>query len=438
MEIALTAAYSALFIFLIGKWKFFRLHEIPVSFIKSGFILKLLAGISLGLIYTFYYTDRCTADTYKFFDDSKVLYDAFFTSKSDFFRILTGINAGSNDLIAYYNTMNNWYDVYSPFNDNRTMIRFNAILRFLSFGYYYVHVVFICFLSLTGIVAIVKVLQKTYPHLAGEFLFILICTPSVLFWGSGLLKDSLVYFSLGITLFTFSSIIDSGAGAKKILLFVLSLALLMITKFQVFLLIIPLIVAWGLSMKLKTKPLFIYGLVSAAFVLLLIIPGTINSRFDLPLLLAQKQNSFINLAETTQAGSIMQIPQLEPSLFSVLWHAPSGFLNALLRPNLLDGGGALNLIAGIENTIILIFGIWCLLRTKFRTVKNEPLLWFCIFYVVSSFTLTGTITPVLGALVRYKAQALPFLVIIFVIVSSQNQESQLKIVFNKFLPSKWK
>ena len=145
--------------------------------------------------------------------------------------------------------MKNWYDIYSPFNDNRTMIRFNSLLRFISFGYYYVHVAFICFLSLTGIVAVVNVLKREFPSLKKEFFLIFILLPSVLFWGSGLLKDSLVFFSFGFTLHYFDRLVHQNRIRPGTLVFFsLFLFLLMISKFQVFLLSVPLLTAWWIAL----------------------------------------------------------------------------------------------------------------------------------------------------------------------------------------------
>ena len=49
----------------------------------------------------------------------------------------------------------------------------------------------------------------------------------------------------------------------------------------------------------------------------------------------------------------------------------------------------------------------------FRVPKTaeKPIFYFCLFYFVIIFTLSGLTTPVLGALVRYKTPALPFFLI---------------------------
>jgi hypothetical protein len=76
LHIGLTAGWAGLFLFIIQKWRFFRMGNIPVRWFQIAFLLKVLSGIVLGLIYTYYYKDRSTADIWKYFDDGMVMFSA--------------------------------------------------------------------------------------------------------------------------------------------------------------------------------------------------------------------------------------------------------------------------------------------------------------------------------------------------------------------------
>jgi len=433
LEILLAAGYTSLFIFLIGKMNFFRMEEISLNFIKTGFLIKVFAGIVVGLVYTFYYTDRLTADTFKFFDDSEILYNSLRTKPYDFIRMLTGIGAGAPELNHYYNSMTNWYDIFSPFNDNRTMVRFNALVRIFSFGYYYVHVVFICFLSLTGIIAIVKVFKEEFPGLALEVYMILLLLPSVLFWGSGLLKDALVYFSFGMVLFTFNKMSGTQKFSfRELSLFLISMVMLLMTKFQVFMLILPILGAWWIVARYRTKAFPTFFITHIIFFGLMFLPVKIFAGYQLTELLVQKQQAFFVLAEASKAGSAIIIPALSPDITSFITNAPIGFITAFTRPFITDTGPVMMVISAIENTLILLFGLYCLFRFNKSVLRGKVLPSFCLFYTLTYFTLIGMITPVLGAIVRYKAQALPYLVIMFVIVSYSGKETLVKKLYTKF------
>lgn len=434
MEILLSVAYAALFIFLIGKITFFEVPGVSRKLIKWGYVLKLIAGTGVGLIYTYYYTDRLTADTFKFFDDSKILFDTFSTNKSAFFRMVTGIGSESSDLQGYYDRMTNWYDTFSPYNDNRTLIRLNALLRFLSFGHYYVHVVFICFLSLTGITAITKVFARHFPGLSIQIFLVFVMLPSVLFWGSGLLKDSLVFFSMGFTLFYFDRLIYSGKNTLlSAALFAAGMFLLMITRFHVFLLLIPAFAAWGISEQRKLNPAAVFGSLLLLFLTGLYAIQFINPRYDLAALLVRKQEAFIQLAITSEANSYIEIPKLHDSFISMLLNAPMGFLTCLTRPFVTDSGSFLVLLSAAENMVVLLFVVWSLFYLKIKAMRHHPLLWFTLYFAVSSFMLIGMVTPILGAIVRYKAQALPFLIIFLLILTSKEGKSRISILPDSLL-----
>lgn len=400
----------------------------------AGYLIKLLAGVAIGLIYTYYYTDRLTADTFRLFDDSKIIFDSFHTNKYDFFRMQTGIGAGASELSGYYNAMNNWYDVYSPINDNRTMIRFNAFLRFLSMGNYYVHVVIISFLSFAGVVGLVKVFEERFPNLTKDIFAVLIVLPSLLLWVSGLLKDSLAFFTFGMTIYYFNNFIRSERfDIKSILALTFFLGALMFSKFQIFLLSLPLLAAWALSEKLKTSAWIIFPTVLASTIMLLFLLGSAVPSLDIASMLSAKQSAFYSLGIKEKAGSLISIPRLEPEMSSILINAPNGFLTALFRPLPLDPGPVLSKIFTIENLVVIIFIIWNIFRGKKESFSADPLVVFCLFYAVVYLSVIGMVTPVLGAMVRYKAQALPFLIIWSIVIKGKNRQSLSAHWFNKIL-----
>ncbi|MGZ4034336.1 MAG: hypothetical protein ACXVP4_05690, partial [Bacteroidia bacterium] len=71
--------------------KFFDIESLSHRTISGIFILKIVFGLILWAIYTFYYTNRSTADIYKYFDDSKIVFDTLKTNPTHFFKMLFGI-----------------------------------------------------------------------------------------------------------------------------------------------------------------------------------------------------------------------------------------------------------------------------------------------------------------------------------------------------------
>jgi len=428
MEWILVTGYSFLFISLILSLKRFGLEGIPRSWLVSVFCLKVISGICLGLIYTYIYTDRFTADTFKFFDDSRVIFDTLSTKPFDFIRMLTGIDGNAPELRPYYVEMDAWLNTDVLFNDNKTIIRLNVLFHFFSLGKYYVHVVFINFISFIGLFYIYKTFVKYIPSASTILFFSTFLLPSVLFWGSGLLKDGLLIFALGIMLKSFDSLLSDQKTFRNTLIFILSVVLLVFTKLYILIIILPGLIAWywarnqeGIRVLLKfSLSYLIYFII--AFNIHHIVP-----KYNVTDIIFWKQKNFHTLAEMTSAKSIIEIPQLEYGLISILKNSPAAFFNTLFRPLPSDvHGNKFILAASIETVFVLLIILLTILFRRKSVQPFKPIFIFSIFFVILLFVISGLITPILGALVRYKVPVLPFLM--FILISIIDHERITKAI----------
>ena len=83
------------------------------------------------MIYTYYYTDRVTSDVFKYFDDSKILFDSIKSNPIDFFQMLFGLDFNTAYFHEhYYSKMGYWYRVNNSnfLSDTHIMIRFNMFV----------------------------------------------------------------------------------------------------------------------------------------------------------------------------------------------------------------------------------------------------------------------------------------------------------------------
>lgn len=299
MEILLCTLYTLLFLLLIRRMRFFRLEGLGAWTPSLFFLLKIAAGVALWALYTFYYTDTQNADIYKYYNDGKIMFDALHTAPGDYFRMLSGIGNNTPHFDLYYQKMDHWYREFDSnlYNDSHTIIRFNAFVRLFSFGYFNVHTVFMCFLSFTGLCALYKTFypalqQWKKPLAASVFLF-----PSVLFWGSGVLKEGLLFFGLGLLLYHFFGWLKDRrwvhwpwiAGC---------LTLLLVTKFYIVVSVAPALIgaAWiGLSGKTRFAALK-YGLVLVLYITAGLFTDKIFPGYNPLQVLSIKQRDFLNLA----------------------------------------------------------------------------------------------------------------------------------------------
>ena len=434
MEYFLTFSYTLLFILLIRKLSFFKTDGLSFRTLSIIFVLKIFAGIILSFIYTYYYTDRSTADIFKYFDDSKIMYDALFHKPSDFFRMLFGIENNSTYFDkTYYTTMNNWYRVYDSniYNESHTIIRFNALIRLFSFGYYNVHTVFICFLSLSGLTAIYKLVTMQLKNKNKELIFGIYLLPGVLLWGSGVMKEGLIFFGLGFLIYHFFKFINK----PQLLSFIWIIScciLIYYTKLYILIIALPILIAHWWTSKTNYKYAFLkYISVSILFLLIGLHLHYIFPWINTLDVIATKQRDFIGLAKSMNSGSLIEIPIITDSIWSLIKNSPTAFINTLFHPFIFEANSIFSLFAALENLLIILLVLIVILFMKFKDI-NKSIFYSCLFAVIFMFTLTGLITTVMVAIVRYKVPALPFLMILLIQIFDKNIFIK-KFSFLKFL-----
>jgi hypothetical protein len=110
---------------------------------------------------------------------------------------------------------------------------------------------------------------------------------------------------------------------------------------------------------------------------------------------------------TEKAGSWILIPACNAHPGSFLGHAPEYLFNALLRPNLREVKNTMQWMPAMENILMtLLFAYVVLFHKKIPLPDMEVFFWFFAIFLLLT---AGSVTPVLGALVRYKVPALPLL-----------------------------
>jgi hypothetical protein len=424
LEYVLAAAYAAFFAFLVSRHRFYRLPGLSPGAVRWFFLYKVAAGVAMYCVYTFYYTDRLTADTFKYFDDSAVLFDLFFSDSDLFWQFMAGGGPHSEEYLRHANSMNTWFNQYAIYNDARTMVRFNALLRFVTFGHYHVHSVIFAFLSFTGLAAMGRVLVQRLPAFRREFLALVFLFPSLAFWSAGVMKDGLIFFTLGFCMHCLDRLLAGaprrGLHAAGLLFFLL---LLFYSKLHIFLLFVACGGAWAGATLLRRRRWLAFLaaplLCGAAAAL------SLQAGFGIdPWAFAQaRQAENIRAAEALRAGSMIAIGRLDGTAGGMLRQAPAGFFNALLRPHVFDRQSPVIAVATAENVLLLLLVVLALASAA-RPVRPPPLFGFALLYVLLLFTAIGIMTPVLGALVRYKIQGLPFLFFILLTLASKDRALQ--------------
>lgn len=429
-EIFLTALFLLFFNLLIYRFKIFQFKNFKPIVTYILFNLKFVIGIFIWFIYTFYYKDVQNNDVHKFYNDALVLRNAAKENPQPFFQLLIGREDEST--LPFTSQMKNWERNFdeAPVNENKTIIRLNALLMFLSFKTYFVHILFMCFISLIGFILITNSIFS-FTHLKNSLLAIpVLFLPSVLFWTSGVMKEPVLILGLGLFVYG----ITSWGARNSIMAFATGSMLILFTKFFVLACLLPATIAYLLFRKKETVKFILLKYLIVNLVLLLVAFNVRNiyPKINLQQMLINKQTHSIKEAEYFKAGSRIEIPELKDDVMSIFETSTIGIWNTITRPYIWETKNMMMLACAAENFFITPYLILCFTFRKRKATSNLNLFLFLLTASLAYFAIIGVCTPVLGNLVRYKTPLLVLFMYAFIIqVNSKYVPESLNFVQRK-------
>lgn len=381
------------------------------------FLYKVILGTSLTLIYTYYYDARETADIFKYFDDSRYMTEALWHKPGDFFRMLFGVGNDSDYFTQeYYGKMMHWSRQYETqvYNDNHTIIRFNAVARLFSGGYFHVHTVFMCFLSFTGMVSFFKgfalflPLRNQWWLALGLFLF-----PSLNFWSAGVLKEGLMIFALGHVFYAACLLTQKRLSWRYGLLAVFSfLVMTHLKSYALAAMCAGLVVLLAGHFTGYRKLGLTYGVLLLIGILLVIAVTYAFPNYNIPAIIAQKQGDFYRHSLHMGAGSTYYIGEIQASWGDMARMAPQALATGLLRPWPWEAHSIFMLVSAGETFLWLVALAVAIVYYKKPTLPQWNMMACCISIIVILCIVVGLSTANFGSLVRYKIPIYPFILFI--------------------------
>lgn len=385
-----------------------------------AFGLKVLAGILLVYIYLDYYSDRGSADMFKYYDDGRAIWESTRGNNKDFVKIISGIyNQDEYALLKdkYLVNTNHWDRAdFVPFRyENRLIIRINAALMPLTGDNFGLHLLFFIFIAFIGQYFLFKSIAP-FVHKKLSFLIIFLF-PSLLLWTSGILKEAIIIFIIGLWFYGLKMLIDKKYVLSVILLLISTLIASTVKVYIIiglYLSILPLII-YKIIKKYKVWQVYL-----CVFLIYILSIPLLKYLFGLDLLtlIVNKLELTTNLAISENAGSMINPLKLEPTLFSFIINAPLAIINTFFRPFINDINSLIIIPSFIENLLwILLTIIAIIFRKKEITQKEQNILLFFLSFVIIETLLIGYTTPILGATVRYRIFPMLFFLLSLIIVN---------------------
>jgi len=416
---------------LVGLWLFygsvFRKIKTYKWLIISLFALKVVGAIALCNFYG-KLEDRAYSDIFKYYDDGQLIKQAIKDKPALFFKL---VFLSSSDDLDYQNVAfecGNWESEKkgNQFRGNRLMIRLNALLSFIFGSNYYLHVLIFTLLSFLGILMIVKSINSSNKILNSVALCVLTFSPSLLFWTSGVLKESILIFLIGLLFFHLRKIQLKINNPLSILASLLCLTFIWTIRSSmgycfVFAILFGLMHSY-LSWKIR-YPTLLSIVLALSFTFLFLNYNSVNEKE----IIGERRMEFLELAEISDAGSTYNVPVITNNS-EILYKLPVASYNALFRPGIFDFKKSTYLPFILESLLLLALILSALIFGRIKGVKEKTLIHSTIVALLFMSTLIGISVPIFGASVRYRA---PLILLLFTVLFILFDQTYLKRIQRK-------
>ncbi|TRX55616.1 hypothetical protein FNH22_18495 [Fulvivirga sp. M361] len=380
--------------------------------------VKIIGALAVGFIYQFYYGG---GDTFAFHTHgSRIIWEAFFDDPSKGLKLFFANGEFSGDVFKYSSKI--WYfkDPYSYL-----VIRIAFLLDLLTVSCYSATAVLFAVLSFSGIWALYLTFYSTFKSLHFWLAFGILFVPSVFFWGSGILKDTLTLGSLGWMTYSFQQVvIKQKVALQFVFIFFLAAFLIFFIKKYILLSFLPALLIWltasyfhkikNIVFKLLITPLIILVCIGLGYITIQQV-GRDDPRYALSNLAKTAQVTAYDIRYGWGArfgdGSGYSLGELDGSFGNMFRLAPQAINVSLFRPYLWEVKNPLMLLSALEALSCFVLTLWVMFKISpkrflFNLFKPEVL--FClVFSMVFAFAV-GISTYNFGTLARYKIPLLPF------------------------------
>jgi hypothetical protein len=298
------------------------------------------------------------------------------------------------------------------------------VFALLSFNTYTVIAVLFATVTFSGMWAMYMTFAKIRPQVYQELATAVFFLPSVFFWGSGLLKDSLCLGALGWLFYAFyRGTIERRNLLRCSIMGMSAIGVIYSMKIYILLAFMPPALLWvfnenssrirNVAVRWLSKPLFIgVGIVVALYAFNKI--AAADARFNIDKIGAQSKLTadYLQQVSASERGSGYNIGLQDGSISGMVKLAPQAMIVSLFRPFLWEARNPTMALSALEATYFLLFTLRIFWRVgvlkTLQAIGQVPVLTLCFVFSLIFAISVGISSGNFGTLVRYKIPLMPF------------------------------
>lgn len=423
-----------IFIYFYASIKTSSNENIPAyKYFKNAILIKILVSITYVLSVMFFYP----GDSYGYFKSINVFNKLLFQDFGQYFDIL--FLGNKPEFFSYFNSATGYPFHYMWRDPAATFVaRFYTPFMIFSHNSYILSSIIAGLIGFTGIWKLYKTLCKIYPGIEKQLAIAVLYFPSLIYWSSGILKDTLTISAIGWIIYAFYEffILKSFKLKYILYLFIASTVIIQI-KAYIFATLLPGLFIWAFFGQIKTiksqvlkiliTPIILLVLVFAFSILMNKVSKSMGDYGDLDSSLKRAQIIQQDLIRSEQYGhNFYDIGKFETTPLGVLKMFPKATISGIFRPFIWEARNPFVLLAALESLFMIGLLAFAFYRggviKSFRNIFKDPLLIFAFSFTIIFGFGVGLATANFGALVRYKIPMLPFFVSgLYILLGQQNK-----------------
>ncbi len=396
-------------------------------FVK-GLQYKIVGTLGFALIYLLYYKG---GDSISYFLATKPLFNLALNSPERYLAFV------GNSTSAYPQEC--WYDCWMVgvdyllrSNTTLTVIRITSIINLFCFNSYIVCCIVISFISYIFIFKTFRLFVAIYPALEKEFSIAFLMIPSVIFWGSAVGKDVIMFSGIMYSFYCFYQLIilkkDIVSNIFKLLV---TAYLISLVRGFIIITLTPCLILMAAIyyrnafrnpvIRFIALPLFLAGGLIASYLFIQNIGNTMQSySLDSMQKTAEGFKSWHNtLGQRSETSAYSLGDGVNYSTAGILRKAPLAIAITLFGPFVWQIRNIVMLMSGAESLIFLYYFFRVFINVRaYRAIGilfRDHIIMFCIPFIIIIALAIGLTSFNYGALVRYKIPILPFFVVLLAV-----------------------
>ncbi len=394
---------------------FVRGHRLKTNpeyrFFIKGIAVKIIGAVSFTMIYLFYYGD---GDTVYYFEGARTLSNILLNDPVEYFKLLLSSHQFDPEL-AYIRG----YILYAKAPEEWLMTKITSPIALLSLNRFFITQILMSFFVFIGNWKMFQAFLLFFPKKDKEAFYAVFLVPSVIFWGSGILKDSITFAFLGIFLFyTVKAFFLYKFKVKYYLIIAVSLWVIFSIKAYIILSFIPvLLIGWVANNRKRIKSQFFRSLLTPFIIIFSLVGGYLTINF---LQSESEKYSIDNIQSrvegfhswhTTTGGSSYNLGEVEYTILGILKKVPDALNYTYYRPYITEVSSVVTALGALESLFFIILSVYVSVLYRVRLAKliyRNPFLTICFLYALIFGFIVGFTSYNYGALARYKIPVMPF------------------------------